>query len=221
MNTIKVFRSPHKALRKIMSEFLVLTGQTDFTNPSAIKKLQTIGSEMFLLLKAHAHTEDLEILDVLEHKIPGSSHHDAQDHLKIEKIQDELEKDFMQLNEQPSAESFHAFYLKMASFFGLYLEHIEEEEMVTQKLIWEKLSFDEQMLIQQCIVKNLDPTIYRLWLKHIIPAQNEPENVMMLGVIRQHLAEEGYRALLSMLEETMDKTTFQSLEQQLLKAVVD
>src|SRR5512145_861180 len=92
METIRIFSAPHKALRKTMSEFLVLCGQTNFKEPDSIERLKKSGAEMFFLLTSHAENEDKIILSALEAKLPGASEHDRQDHAEIELIQRQLEE---------------------------------------------------------------------------------------------------------------------------------
>ena len=215
METIKTFSAPHKALRKTMSGFLILAGQTNFRNIDAVEKLKKEGNEMFFLLTSHAETEDKIILSLLESKLPGASEHDKLDHLKIEKLQHELEIRLNRMDTSVSDNEAHEFYLKFASFFSLYLEHIDEEETVTQKLIWENLSVDEQLGIHKSIVAKMNPETYLIWMKHMFPAQNEKENLSMLAAIQQNMPAERFAALMELLEQNMAEKDFSSLKFQL------
>lgn len=215
METIRIFSAPHKTLRKTMAAFLVLAGQTNFKNKKAIEKLKITGKEMFFLLTSHAETEDKIILSLLESKFPGASEHDKLDHLKIEKLQHELEINLNLLSTSVTDNEAHEFYLKFASFFSLYLEHINEEETVTQKLIWENLSVDEQLGIHKTIVAKMNPETYLIWMKHMFPAQNEKENLAMLAAIQQNMPAERFAALMELLENNMAEKDFSSLKIQL------
>ncbi|MBN1985377.1 MAG: hemerythrin domain-containing protein [Prolixibacteraceae bacterium] len=215
MKTIRMFSAPHKALRKTMSEFLVLAGQTNFKNEEAVKKLKKTGNEMFFLLSSHAETEDKIILSALEAKLPGASEHDKLDHIKIEQLQYELEIHLDRLNTSVSEPEAHDFYLAFASFFSLYLEHIEEEETVTQKLIWENFSADEQLAMRMSIFAKMKSEDYLTWLKHIIPAQNETENVPMLQAIRLNMPAEKFDSVIDMLRTEMAPDAFENLNKKL------
>ena len=215
MEIIRIFSASHKALRKTMAAFMVLAGQTNFKNKKAIEKLKITGKEMFFLLTSHAETEDKIILSLLDSKLPGASEHDKLDHLKIEKLQHELEIHLNLLSTSVTDNEAHEFYLKFASFFSLYLEHINEEETVTQKLIWENLSVDEQLGIHKTIVAKMNPETYLIWMKHMFPAQNEKENLDLLGAIQQNMPAEQSAALMELLELTMAEEDFSSLKFQL------
>ncbi|MBK6281308.1 MAG: hemerythrin domain-containing protein [Draconibacterium sp.] len=212
METIRIFAAPHKALRKTMSAFLVLAGQTNFKNEKAVEKLKNTGNEMFFLLTSHAETEDKIVLNALEMKLPGASEHDKNDHIKIHELQHKLEVQLNRLNTSVSENEAHDFYLGFASFFSLYLEHIDEEETVTQKLIWENFSTEEQLAIRTSIVAKMKPETYAIWLRHIIPAQNETENLMMLGAILRNMLSENFETLLENLERNMSEEDFLNIK---------
>lgn len=220
MESIRMFSAPHKAIRRTMSAFSVLAGQTNFNNENAVEKLKKKGNEMFFLLRSHADTEDKIILSALEAKLPGASEHDKLDHIKIERLQHKLEVQLNSLNTSVTADEAYDFYLKFASFHSLYLEHTDEEEMVTQKLIWENFTIEEQLAIRASIVAKMKPEVYATWLKHMIPAQNETENLAMLGAIRRNMPAENYASIMNVLEQNMPKEDFKSLEQKLETAIV-
>lgn len=185
METIRIFSTPHKALRKTMAEFLVLCGQTNFKETDSIERLKKAGAEMFFLLTSHAENEDKIILSALEAKLPGASEHDKQDHIEIEQIQRQLENWLEKLDTSISPNEAYDFYLRFAAFYSQYLEHTNEEESVTQQAIWDHMSAEEQMAVNKTILKKMDTQTYALWLKHIIPAQNETENLRMFEAIKQ------------------------------------
>lgn len=206
-----MFSTPHKALRRTMATFSTLAGQTNFSDKVAVEKLKTTGKEMFLLLSSHAETEDKIILSALESRVPGASEHDKQDHIKIEKLQRELEVHLNLLSTSVTADEAYDFYLRFAAFHSLYLEHTDEEERVTQKLIWENFSTEEQMTIRSSIITKMKPETYVIWLKHIFPAQNESENRMMLGAMQKNMPPQNFHSLMEMLERIMPKEDFFTL----------
>lgn len=215
MTTIRMFSAPHKALRRTMANFSILAGQTNFSDVEAVEKLKSLGKEMFFLLTSHAKIEDQVILRALEAKLPGASEHDKLDHFKIEKVQQQLEDLLEKLNTSISADEAYDFYLQFAAFHGLYLEHTNEEETVTQQVIWDHLTVDEQMAIRAAIISRMDTETYAIWLKHMIPAQNETENMMMITAYRKNMPAENFDLLIEILDIIMPKDDFRLLKQKL------
>ena len=68
------------------------------------------------------------------------------------------------------------------------------------------------MTIRTSIVAKMKPETYAVWLKHIIPAQSEIENLMMIGAILRKLSSEKFESLLEDLEQNMPEEDFSSLK---------
>lgn len=215
MTAIRMFSAPHKALRRTMANFSILAGQINFSDVEAVEKLKSLGKEMFFLLTSHAKTEDQVILRALEAKLPGASEHDKLDHIKIERVQRQLEDLLEKLDTTISADEAYDFYLRFAAFYSLYLEHTNEEETVTQQVIWDYLTVEEQMAIRTSIISRMDTETYAIWLKHMIPAQNETENLMMITAYRKNASVENFALLIEILELIMTEEDFNPLKQKL------
>lgn len=215
MTAIRMFSAPHKALRRTMANFSVLAGQINISDIEAVEKLKSLGKEMFFLLTSHAKIEDQVILRALEAKLPGASEHDKLDHIKIERVQQQLEDLLEKLDTAISADEAYDFYLQFAAFHSLYLEHTNEEETVTQQVIWDHLTVEEQMAIRAAIMQRMDTETYAIWLKHMIPAQNDAENMMMITAYRKNMSAENFDLLIKILELIMPEDDFKSLKQKL------
>lgn len=77
---------------------------------------------------------------------------------------------------------------------------------------WENFPTEEQMAIRTSIVSKMKPEICAIWLKHIIPAQSETENLMMIGAILRNMTSENFETLLENLEQNMPEEDFSSLK---------
>ncbi len=211
METIKLFLAPHKALRKVMADFLVLAGQTNFNKHTEIEKLKELGNVCFTLLSSHADTEDKLIFSALDAKIKGASLHNKAQHVELEKLQEELKSTLQNLSTNTTLKEAYQFYLQVSKFQIIYLNHMLEEETVTQEIIWENLSVDEQLAIRKSIVQKTDPEICSLWIKYMIQAQTEAENLMIMQTTQQYLLPDRYTSLLQNLKEQLPPKVFESL----------
>jgi hypothetical protein len=210
-----MFSAPHKALRRTMSSFSVLSEQTNFSDVEAVEKLKNLGKEMFFLLTSHSEMEDKVILSALEAKLPGASEHDKLDHIKIELVRQQIENQLEKLDTTNSPNVAYDFYLRFAAFHSQYLEHTNEEETVTQQAIWDHLTVEEQMSVNKAVLKRMDLKSYALWLKHIIPAQNETENLRMFVAISKNLPASDFDSLLGTLKQMMPENEFTKLKSNL------
>jgi hypothetical protein len=135
--------APHKGSRNILGQFSLLAGNTNYTSLQEVRQLQHLRNELFDLLQHHLHTENEDLLALIETKITGASSHDIQDHEQLEFIQGELQERLNALNGTQNEEDGHQFYLDFTSFHGKYLEHIYQEEKVTEELFLANFSFEE------------------------------------------------------------------------------
>ena len=216
MATIRSFAAPHKGLRNIISKFSFRLGYTDFKNPSALQSLKNLGKEMFNLLNDHVHTENDHTLRHLEERVPGASAHDRDDHEKLDAVQEDLQMQLLGLTGEESADEIHAFYLKFALFQSEYLEHINEEETVTEVLLQNHFTDEELIQHRMGIMKKLEPDMLTLWLKYIIPAQRVDESIGMLAGLKANAPEPFFKQVMSTIKGEMEEERYQELERKLL-----
>ena len=216
MATIRSFATPHKGLRNVISKFSLRLGNTDFTNPSALQPLKDLGNEMFTLLNDHVHTENEHTLKHLEDRVPGASAHDRDDHEKLEAVQDELQMQMQKLTGKESADEIHEFYLKFALFQSEYLQHINEEETVTEVLLQKHFTDEELIQHRMDIMKKLAPATLTLWLKYIVPAQRVDESIGMLAGLKANAPEPFFKQVMSTIKNEMENETYQELERKLV-----
>lgn len=215
MATIRSFATPHKGLRNVISKFAFLLGNTDVRADSALQRLKSLGSEMFTLLNDHVHTENEHTLKLLEERAPGASEHDRDDHEKLERIQDNLQRQLEQLRGTETVEEMHSLYLSFALFQSQYLEHTHEEESVTELLLQKHFSDDELIQHRQAIMKKLQPNILLLWLKYVIPAQRIDESLGMLSGLKANAPQPFFAQVMETIKNEMDPGRYIELVQKL------
>lgn len=212
MGTIRSFATPHKGLRNVISKFSFRLGYTDLTNPTALQSLKELGDEMFKLLHDHVNTENEHTLRYLEERVPGASAHDREDHEKLDTIQNELQMQVQQLTGKESTDEIHELYLKFALFQSEYLEHINEEETVTEMLLQKHFTDEELIQHRMQIMKKLTPDMLTLWLKYVIPAQRIDESMGMLTGLKANAPETVFKQVMAAIKSNMEDERYQELE---------
>lgn len=207
----KSYAASHKGLRNILSQFSLLAGKTNYADIQAVDALKKLGDDMFFLLTHHLHTENNDLLKPLEEKVPGASQHDLDDHERLEKIQHDLEEALAQLDGTQTEEEGHRFYLSFTQFHSQYLEHILQEELVTEQLLLANFTGEELMQNSMRIMQKVEFPVLLLSLKYIIPAQSEPENVKILRAFKTNAPQEAFDAVVDIIKPEMPETEFQRL----------
>lgn len=207
---------PHKGLRNALSELQLLAGKTDYSDENEIESLYMLGEDVFTILTLHATDENEITLAELEQRCPGCSQHDMDDHERIHRAQDKLEKLLERIYAHSKAghdatEDGEEFYLAFSEFHGTYLEHTAEEERVTQPMLWKYFTDEELVAHRGKIMAKNPPQTLLIWFRFVIPAQSHTERVGLLTgfkkmapgsffsegmqVIRQVLAEKEFDRL--------------------------
>lgn len=211
MARIRLLVAPHKGLRNLLGKFSFCLGSANLADPRQLAYLQQLGQELFTLLNDHVHTENESMLARLEERLPGASKHDKADHQRLEAVQDALQQQLAGLTGEESAEEMHQFYLNFSHFQSQYLEHIFEEETVTELLLQQHFSDEELMQQRALTMQRIKFPILLLWLKYMIPAQGEPESVGMLSGFRANAPAEAFEQVLAVIKPEMDANRFHRL----------
>lgn len=212
----KSYAASHKGLRNIISKFSLLAGKTNYSDIKQVEELKKLGEEMFFLLTHHLHTENEDLLKPLEEKVPGASRHDLDDHERLEKIQTDIATQLSKLDGTQDEETGHLFYLSFTNFQSQYLEHILQEELVTEPLLLANFTGEELRENSMRIMQKVEFPVLLLSLKYIIPAQTENENLKILRAFKANAPEEAFNAVLDIIKPEMSENDFLSLMKKVL-----
>lgn len=215
MSRIRSFEAPHKGLRNVLGQFSFLLGHTDFNDPVQLNALKKLGNEMFTLLNDHVNTENTHTLKYLEERAPGSAKYDMEDHEELEIIQDSLKEQLAEFTGTESEENIHAFYLDFSMYHSRYLEHIFDEETVTELKLHEHFTDEELMQHRTIIMQKIDFPVMLLWLKYTIPAMRESQSIGMLSGLKANAPKPAFDQVLAVLKEVMEPKRFKSLMEKL------
>jgi hypothetical protein len=217
MQRVKLFEAAHKGLRNALSQFSYLLGKCDFNNQTDINRLHSLGKDMCMLLNSHANDENSIILAELEAKVPGSSKHDMDDHERLEKDQDAIEKlldDIKALNSkgEDSSGIGAELYIKFAKFHGEYLLHTVGEETDTQKQLWENFTDQEIHGMRGKIIGRFTPDAFEKWQAFILPAITHNDRAMMFGGLKANVPEQ-FTKMMAMAEKFLPGEDFTALKE--------
>jgi len=210
MKRIKTYDVPHKGIRNALSQLLLLAGKTDYSEPLQIKDLYDLGMDVFKILTIHAADENEVTLAHLELHCPGCSKHDMEDHEIIHREQDKLEQLISKIHSGSlagldMAEDGAEFYLSFSEFQGRYLQHMAEEERITQPLLWKHFTDEELSMHRVEIMSKNPPAMLLTWFRFVIPAQAYAERIGLLSTFKKlapaAFFEEGMRTVARVIPE--------------------
>jgi hypothetical protein len=208
MTKEKSYAASHKGLRNILSQFSLLAGKTNYSDIQEIEKLKKLGDDMFFLLTHHLHTENDDLLRPLEERVHGASKYDLDDHERLERIQGDIALQLSKLDGKQDEETGHSFYLSFTNFHSQYLEHILQEELVTEKLLLNNFTAEELQENSMRIMQKVEFPVILMSLKYIVPAQSLNENIKILRAFKTNASAEALQAVLDIIKPEMTNEEF-------------
>lgn len=215
---MKSFDVPHKGIRNGLSQLSLLSGKTDYHNPSEVSHLNTLGKEVFLLLNTHAQDENDVSLKHLEEKMKGASHHDMEEHVRLHAMQSRLEELLDEIADNASknvdvSDTGSRFYSDLSDFYSEYLHHMSEEERITQQLLWDNFTDQELAQHRAEIMKNLPASTLFLWFKYVAPAQSHQERAGLFKGFKQNAPANLFHEAMNVLRSVLSEKEFRELSE--------
>ncbi len=215
--------TPHKGIRYAFAQISSVAGTTDYTDKTEVAELKAQLEEFGDLLEEHANTENEFVLKPLEARLPGSADHDEQDHEHLYALQEALLAKLEGILHPtiPASEAKsvgYEFYQDLSKLHAAHLEHMLEEEQVTQMLMWAHFTDEELMDIHHQIIQHIPPQKMLAWMKYILPALNHEERFDLLKGMQAGAPAAFFEQVMSVAEAVLPAKAFEKLDSALLQA---
>jgi hemerythrin HHE cation binding domain-containing protein len=220
MNRFKIAEAPHKGLRNALSQLSFIAGSINFTDKGKVASLYELGKDIFMLLNGHANDENTIVLAELEKKVPGASKHDLNDHEEIEAIQSKLESDLESIYNRTMAgkdttEAGAEFYQAFSRFHSRYLMHMDDEETVTVRMLWDNFTDDEIIAMRNTIISRFKPEVMMKWQQFILPALGPGQRAAMLGGVKATVPEHVFNSFMELCKKYLTEEDYNDLTKKL------
>ncbi|HLD85533.1 MAG TPA: hemerythrin domain-containing protein [archaeon] len=220
MQRIRPYNVPHKGLRNALSQFSFLVGNTSYTDPANVKKLNNVGNDMFIFLKQHANDENTVVLPEFEKKEPAVGEHIRTEHHKIDQAQQKLEGLLHDIhnksqNNEDLAALGQRLYDSYHSFHTQYLAHMIDEEQNIQPLLWKHFTDDELLAFSKRIIGGTKPDVLLIMFKYIAPAQSHSERLMVLNGIKMGAPPQVFEKIMENVKSVLPEEDYKKLEKDL------
>jgi hypothetical protein len=214
---ISLVLTPHKGIRYAFPQLSIKAGNIDYTDKTAVEDLKALLVEFGDLLEEHAHIENEFILKPLEVRLPGSTEHDTNDHERLYALQEELIAKLDSIldpaiSPDEAQRTGYEFYQNLSELHAAHLEHMLEEERVTQTLMWQHFTQEEMLSLHQQIIRNIPPDKMLAWMKYILPALNPAERREMLGGMQAGAPAPFFERVMAVAERVLPFSDFEKLE---------
>lgn len=205
---VNVYGFPHKGIRFGLGQLSFKVGSLIFDDREALKVCKEIADDLSELLDLHLHAEEDFVLQPLEARVPGSTQHNHEDHLEMEKLEHDMNDSICKLVEAPNEMHLNIAYDKINNFIKEYFRHMSEEETDLNKVLWGHFSDEEILGMQGQILAKLTPEQFFKWFKYIIPSLSQLEQSIMLGGFKENAPAEAYNGTIENLKPYLTPNQF-------------
>jgi len=205
---VNIYRFPHKGIRYGLGQLSFKVGSLIFDDNGALKACKEIADDLSELLDLHLHAEEEFVLPPLEAKVPGSTQHNHNDHIAMQKLEHDMNDAIRRLVDVPNETHLNIAYDKINNFIKEYFRHMSEEETDINKVIWEHFSDQEILGWQGQILAKLTPDQFFKWFKYIIPSLSQLEQNLMLEGFKENAPAEAYNGTIKNLEPYLTPKQF-------------
>ena len=137
---VNIYGFPHKGLRNALGKLSFNLGKLDVSSEEQIQEIKLLSNEVSELLKLHLHSEEKHVLVPLKEKDPKIADHNHEDHLKMERLEDQMMFSIHQLIDSPDIGIAIKSYQETNLFIREYFRHMDEEENEINEIIWSHFS---------------------------------------------------------------------------------
>jgi hemerythrin-like domain-containing protein len=204
----------HKALRLFMTRTLTRLGAADPGRADEVGAALDQLERLLALCEVHLKDENEFVHPALERARPGSAARIAAEHVHhAESIADlrDLAGLVKHGSSQARGDALMRLYRALALFVADNFQHMHQEEMQHNAVLWTAYSDAQLLAIEQALVASIPPDAVAEAMHWFMPALNAPERALMLSEMQQGMPPEPFRAMLDIAQRTLDMPAYARL----------
>ena len=207
----ELYAMVHKALRTRLFDLNVELARCDFADADQLKIARSTYQRTVGFLREHHEHEEKIAEPVFQERCPSLVEANRTQHEEIEAKLARLDGLIAELDAPQAAmraEIGKRLVRGYDDFLAAYLAHMQHEETVIQKVLWEHFSDEELVGVQGRIQGSIPPARFAEWLEIILPAVNLDERATMLVSIKAKAPEPAFKMACEIAARVLGQTAF-------------
>lgn len=206
-----IYSTPHKGIRNALSQLMFKSCTLDNRNEVALKEFQSLANEIHQILDLHLKSEESVVIPDIEARVKGASLDNSKEHESILAFEKQVFNLISELKITSDFDEVGKVYSLLTRFISDYLHHMDEEETVLNKVVWENFTDEEIMAWHGRIMQSLKPEEIILWFKFIIPGVSPVEQEIILGGFKENAPVPFYEQVLGSLKSVVTGTDYKRI----------
>ena len=209
-----LYREIHKGLRLALFGATTMAGSTDPAEEADIAALLSEWRDTEFVLRGHHHHED-DFVDTLIDELASELYTTVnEDHVAVERMLDELDAEARALSDTAGNERgahLRRFYLNLARFTAVYLDHMAYEEEVVMPALNAALSDAELADVTAAIRGSVPPPDMCVFMRYMVPGMNLDERADMLSDMHANAPADVFELFRSAAEAALSPAEYRAL----------
>jgi hypothetical protein len=208
----------HKALRAALSDAMLAVGRLDTSATEEVNDAVGRIRDLLDLCQDHLETENAFIHPAMEARRPGTTRRVADEHVEHAASIARLRSRTGTLARAPATardDVAAGLYRELSLFVGENLVHMNEEETIHNRVLWDAYSDDELAALEGAIIAHHPPAAMQRAMRWMLPAMTPAQRVAMLTRMRISAPAPAYAAVLALARAHVDEGGWRKLERAL------
>jgi hemerythrin-like domain-containing protein len=210
-----VFALIHKGLRGLLYNTALRLQQADLgrvdEGSAAIQQVEVV----ILLFEKHAENEDKFLLPAAMQHEPDVATDFRSEHQEDQRLGEKLRTGIdawkRSDNDHERTDAGKNIFYTLNDFAAFNLAHMNKEEKLLNKILWQHYRDDEIRLFEQAMIRNTPPDLLSVSAKWIIRSVSDPELTRWLTDVRQHASPELFLLLTALGKSELSPKRWQSI----------
>jgi hypothetical protein len=211
-----LYREIHKGLRLALFTITTKAGSTDPADEADIAALLSEWRDTMFVLRGHHHHEDDFVDTLIDQHASDLRTKVNEDHVAVEGMLDELDVDARDLSDAAGSERgahLRRFYLDLARFVAVYLDHMAYEEEVVMPALNAALSDAELADVTAVIRGSVPPPDMCVFMRYMVPGMNLDERAGMLSDMHANAPADVFELFRSAAEAALSPAEYRTLSE--------
>jgi hypothetical protein len=219
---LNMYTEIHKGVRRALFEVVMDAGALDLAEPEGLEELQRVWEELTGLLREHVENERRYVHPLYQERMPGVARALTAEHEEQEANLAELQAHLARLKdlEEPVRRVAMGleFYRRLNLFVADYLPHLQREEAVYMRNLWDLFSDQELREVLARILNNESYDDAQVSGRLIVQASNHQDLMDFMGAIHDLLEPRVIEQMMQVAQQYLPPHELEKLQRAMAEA---
>lgn len=211
----RLLSAKHKGLRNAMSRLTFYAGSMNYRDPDQLYMLKMTGRDFGLIYNDMITYETEYIMKPLVSRSSMAAEHAEIFAESVSSIGTIMLNKLSEMNGLQNSDEEHEMYVELTQYHNVLLTQLHFKDLSLEMHIQHTFSPVEILEMRLDMLRRMTYPMSSLWMKYIVPAQNDRENIQLLSELRTVTSPEQFGGIMQMLQGELFPQRYSAIVQRL------